>query len=647
MRSDTTHKHGGIKGNSSSDPTGKPTGGQKLRLKFPKLWRTGNTGQVVQIATSTPDGHPALEDIQPITVPLTFEQHLEERHLSEAGQLLLARENCLFVGVRHKDDDDVVRRWKEDLNTLVADRKALEDAVLQTLRGSLSQDQADTAALKSAVVFMRQEDDQDQLWEQRGGAPPPWRLSNWREVHEKTLRGLVEERMDVLMTPPTDLAGKSSIQVDVHGMGRQLRQDLLLVVQHVKKCYPESVNICQLYANLYHQTFSTRLRKLADFGLDDPDCIFLLRWVNEYYPQLLQELQLAGDIHTDVLRELLPENLLSPLEEQYLSRQQRELTTYIGRILDEARKAWTKGEDPLREDGCFVSPMAYDIIQLVNGIVTAAEKVVGDLQKAQVLTCPLQNLLHRFRAFQVDVIKLNKTNSVAFVKANLDCVAQFRDFLVRKSSLFPEEVQESCQSVLTDMKECAHEYLLRSVHKNLKPHYRRLGTNVWLTKSPFDNLCVCLEEEMMLLQGTSESCHQELIGQLHQEVALEYVRRLLKGELKLKDKEQQHRACILMKENTESLHYLFIKYGSKEAWLKEVLGMIAEVLESQNVPAIQMQVASLGTTFPDLSEKHVMSLLKLKNNLTKEDRYNVTAVLSDIPKDSGESRPFFSRVTVK
>lgn len=40
--------------------------------------------------------------------------------------------------------------------------------------------------------------------------------------------------------------------------------------------------------------------------------------------------------------------------------------------------------------------------------------------------------------------------------------------------------------------------------------------------------------------------------------------------------------------------------GSKEGWLKEILTKIAEVLKLQDLPAIQMQVVSLGTAFPDL-----------------------------------------------
>lgn len=52
---------------------------------------------------------------------------------------------------------------------------------------------------------------------------------------------------------------------------------------------------------------------------------------------------------------------------------------------------------------------------------------------------------------------------------------------------------------------------------------------------------------------------QKLIGQLHQEVAAEYVRRLLKGQVKLKDKERQLKAYVTVKDNAESLHDLFVR----------------------------------------------------------------------------------------
>lgn len=49
-----------------------------------------------------------------------------------------------------------------------------------------------------------------------------------------------------------------------------------------------------------------------------------------------------------------------------------------------------------------------------------------------------------------------------------------------------------------------------------------------------------------------------LIGQLHQEVTAEYVKRLLKGDVKLKNKELQLKAYTTVRDNAESLHGLFI-----------------------------------------------------------------------------------------
>ncbi|KAM9841954.1 tumor necrosis factor alpha-induced protein 2-like [Aulostomus maculatus] len=637
--------HSTDSGGFSPDPNGKPAGGRKLKMKFPKMWRGK---KVPSGATSITiiDGHTSPEEKEPPNVTLTFEENLEGHHLCEAGKLLIQRENDLFLETR---EEEALHQWEEEVDKLAADRKSLEAAVLQALGKSLCKEEDSIKTLTSAVTAILQEEEQDQLWTQKAQTPPAWRPSSWRKVHNSTLCSIVEERMDNPSTPPAVQVEQSSIQADLYSMGRQLKEDLLYVVEVVKRCYPSKLNICQFYATLYHQTFSARLKKIADFVLDDKDCTFLLRWVNQYYPELLQKPQLTDEIDIQALGKLLPEEVLEPLEEQYLSKQQSELTVCIGQVLQEARKRWNNGQEPEREDGRLVSPVAFDVIQFVNGIVTSTEMVLRDRRKARDLTCELKDLLQGFKSFQDDVMKQNKRNSVSMIKANLGCVDQFRDFLRKKSQLFPEDVQQSCLSVLADMRRSAHMFLLAPVHKILKPHYRKLGTWEWLNKSSFEGLLVAIEEQIEDLQGCSESSHQGLISQFHLEVTTEYVRRLLKGEVKLKGKEQQQMAYTTVVDNTESLHALFIQQESKEVWLKEVLTMIAAVLKLQDLPAIQMEVITLGTSFPDLSVKHVSALLKLKMNLSKADRSAVKAILSDTLKemDSIHTQPFFSRIPIK
>lgn len=167
---------------------------------------------------------------------------------------------------------------------LAEDYRQLEAGVRKTLELSLSPEELRMEVLLSAVKAMVLEAEQDKRWTQRTEASPAWRPGGWRSLHDETLCSLVEQRMDSPSTPANSPVRLSSVQEDIASMARQLKVDLLLVVNVVKDCYPPEMDICNFYARLYHQTFSARLRKIADFGLDDRDCTSVLQWVNDYYP---------------------------------------------------------------------------------------------------------------------------------------------------------------------------------------------------------------------------------------------------------------------------------------------------------------------------------------------------------------------------
>uniref|UniRef100_A0A3P8PJ96 Exocyst complex component Sec6 n=1 Tax=Astatotilapia calliptera TaxID=8154 RepID=A0A3P8PJ96_ASTCA len=531
----------------------------------------------------------------------TFEEYLEMQAFCEATQQLIDREKHLFWETVEAEAN------KEAVEKVAADHKALEEHVWQILQKSLSlSTEEEVSALTSAVKAINLEEEQDQLWRQNSQTPPTWRPSEWKKRHDEVLQKLVNGRMDNPSSPIGDQVNQSSIEADIHSMGRQLKEDLQWVVEVVKNCYPPEMDICNFYARQYHQNFSARLKKIVG-SVDDKDCSFLLRWVKEFYPGILEKPELASNINTEALGKLLPDELLKPLEEQYLSKQ-----------------------------------------QLINGIVTSAHITVRDPHKAQEITSNLTDFMQRYQTFHEDVIKQNKPHSKAFIKANLSCVEQFRDFLV-EHDLFPEDVRENCLQVLTEMKQSAHTYLLTPVHKILKPHYQKLGTSDWLKKNTFEKLLNSTEDQLQELQGSSQSSYQELIGQLQQEVTVEYVQRLLKGKVKLKNTKKQEEAYETVKENAERLHELFARMGSEQDWLKEILTKIAEVLRLQDIPAIQMQIVSLGSAYPDLSEEHVSALLKLKTNLSQADMNTITSTVLDTLKESytgGETRRFFSNVVM-
>lgn len=183
--------------------------------------------------------------------------------------------------------DPALNFHEEDTAKLAEDYRELEAGVRNVLELSLSPEETrgkKMEALTSAVKAINLEAEQDWRWKQRAETPPAWRRGSWRSLHDETLRSLVEQRMDNPSVPAVSPGKLSSFQEDIAGMARQLKVDLLLVAKTVKVCYPPEMDVCNFYARLYHQTFSSRMKKVAEFGLDDKDCTSVLQWVNSYYP---------------------------------------------------------------------------------------------------------------------------------------------------------------------------------------------------------------------------------------------------------------------------------------------------------------------------------------------------------------------------
>lgn len=218
---------------------------------------------------------PSLSEI------LSFKQRLEAQKFFECSQLLIEKEEQMFGD---KKVDPHLKVEEEDIAKLEEDYRELEGAIRNALELSLSPEELRVEALMSAVKAINLEAEQDRRWKQRADVPPAWRLHEWRSLHDETLRRLVERRMDNPTVPAISPVKQSSFQQDITSMARQLKEDLLLVVSALKDCYPPEMDICNVYARLFHQTFSSRITKISDFGLDDKDCTVVLQWVNVYYP---------------------------------------------------------------------------------------------------------------------------------------------------------------------------------------------------------------------------------------------------------------------------------------------------------------------------------------------------------------------------
>ncbi|KAA0708756.1 Exocyst complex component 3 [Triplophysa tibetana] len=185
----------------------------------------------------------------------------------------------------------------------------------------------------------------------------------------------------------------------------------------------------------------------------------------------------------------------------------------------------------------------------------------------------------------------------------------------------------------------------------IPPLYRKLWTQAWLAEhhDVIQGLVKELENHIDNLKPLKPVCREELVGELHVEVMVEYVRRMMKRKLKLKVKSKQEQSADLMCKDSQIICSVFAEAGSKEEWLPEILPKLSEILRLQDPGSLQLEIVTLVKDFPDLSEQHILAFLNLKTNLSSSDLRKIKGCLRDNRSflDAESSSSFFSKVMVK
>ncbi|XP_058612587.1 tumor necrosis factor alpha-induced protein 2a isoform X2 [Onychostoma macrolepis] len=611
---------------------------QKRRLKIPEKIKTLDFKKW-QKNSKSPET-PKVE--------LDFNGNLEQNRLAEAQQQLVEAEESLF------SSEEVARTEAEEDKV----HKNCEIFIFQlrlAIRDSFSEDNQET--LKSALISILKEEAQDRRWaEVAKDQRPIWRPTRCRKIHEDSLQIIVKQRMknaDEQENKADNLS--SSLKREVCRMGIQVQKDLLRVVRNLRECYPPDFDICRTYIQLYHQAFSTRLQELARSNISLEECLYILSWIVDYYPKdVLKHKELEEHINSSSLGPLLPEEDLKRLEDQYLSYKENEVRKWLSNAFEKEVKKWSDDIEPELMDGYYFSNFAVDVLPLVDGAVKDVNTLLSSERKACSLLNQLDSFLLSFKTSLEEFDWKNRKkqeNIPKTLSANLVHIYQFRDYVQNPEHPFSEDTRTTCLSTLADLKNICHKYFLSGINKELKPLYRKLWTQVWFAGhcEVVEELVKALENNINNLKELKPVCREELLAELHAEVMAEYVRRMMKRKLKLKDKEQQEAAAEFICHDSNTICSVFSKVGSREEWLGQILPKLSEILRLQDPGSLQLELVTLARHYPDISEQHVLALLKLKTNLSSSDVCRIKGCLSENrgTLDTESPTSFFSKIIVK
>ncbi|XP_019966441.2 tumor necrosis factor alpha-induced protein 2-like isoform X1 [Paralichthys olivaceus] len=577
----------------------------------------------------------------------------EDQELEEISRRLIIQEEQIFS---HNSPSEV------DEDQLLIDFEALKMkiwmAIHNTLTSSSSSGQLDV--LRSAVASIQQQEAQDQRWTCRpDNRLPVWRPLNCVSTHNTLLQNMVASRLT--KAAEDELSGTDSLSSpmkrQVCRMGKRVKDDLLTVARTVMDCYPPHMDILNVYAGFYHQRFSAQLTELAASALGIDDCSYLLFWVNDCYPHVcfhlrtvLKHEDLDGKIKTACLGSLLQHNHLERLEEQYLSHKEDQVKLWLRTALKKEEDSWLSGNTPELIDTYYFSPLAADVIQVINSFVIELHHVIRDQSKTQRITAHLESFLHSYETSIKEFVRRNQGNTDSVIKAHLVCEQQFRKYVTDPTGSLSEQQQRRCLDTLSALRDCGYRYFTCTIHGLLKVFYSHLWTYVWLDGElpVVDSMLTSLSRQLMDLTDLNAACRESLMTAVHQDMVLQYVKRMMKT--KMKKREQQVGGAQRMKEDAQKINDFFKDGGcSASSWLGNVLCSVAEVLRLQDPGSVQLELVCLARTFPDLSDAHVSALLSLKTGLSAAEVHAIRRSVEEnrlLDVSTDHSPPFFSKVKV-
>ncbi|KAI5090522.1 tumor necrosis factor alpha-induced protein 2 [Silurus meridionalis] len=273
-------------------------------------------------------------------------------YLAEASQQLLERENCLFK--LQSTNEDVICT-EDEKECLKKDYETLMDHLKFAVHDSFNLENQEM--LRSAIMAIVQQEERDKLWEEAAEESPCWRPMRCREIHNTIIKEVVEERLQQANEEESDM---DILKRDVIKMC-DIQKDLLQVVNHVQKCYTD-FNVVHMYAQLYHQAFSEKLRKLLQCSVTIDDYKSILQQTNGFSKQILQHDELNQHIKIESLGALLPEEEHMSLEEQYLSHKEKEVETWLTNALKLKKTDWDANKKPELLDEYYFCNLYLDVI---------------------------------------------------------------------------------------------------------------------------------------------------------------------------------------------------------------------------------------------------------------------------------------------
>ncbi|XP_077888016.1 exocyst complex component 3-like protein 2 [Ictidomys tridecemlineatus] len=626
-----------------------------LRLgRGPKPRRASLAERVVPAGEAAPEPPPKVPEPPKMKEPLSVLEILsliQQRELARADEHILELEAEELASSGGAPGPPVAEgasggRRARDVALLY---EALQRELWALVRETLAGPGPGAGAGAGAVAQLGQVLVQEEAADGRRGPGAARKLrARWAEAVARAAR----ERLEAAAPgAPGGLAGQ------LEALRARLLEDMAVVRGRLAPAYPAGLGAFGVYLRGYHGALAEWLGASARRRLPLADRYALLHWHNQVYPREVLGLVDMVALENGELGPLLSPGTLRGLEDECVTDVKAQTRAALLRVLQEDEEHWTDAAD-------WSSSLAQDVCELLEEHTERAPRISQEFGE-RMAHCCLGGLAEFLQSFQQRVERFHEHPGIRELPSDtyisrtislVNCGPPLRALAERLARVGPPEsepAREASASSLDRVTRLCHRVLADMLFQELQPYFNKLMRRKWLSSAEaLDGIVGTLGAQALALRRMQDEPYQALVAELHRRALVEYVRPLLRGRLHCRSARTRSRMAGRLREDAAQLQRLFRRLESQASWLDAVVPHLAEVLQLEDTPSIQVEVGVLVRDYPDIRRKHVAALLDVRGLHNTATRQEILAVARDLELCEGgalsppRDRAFFSDIPV-
>ncbi|KAG8300590.1 LOW QUALITY PROTEIN: exocyst complex component 3-like [Homalodisca vitripennis] len=607
----------------------------------------------------------AMENLKHLfTVPESVEktkQWISEGKLLHAHQSLMdlenSRDDLLYelhkISNQKQADKILLKAYFEEVEEVSLE---LAKQLRLVLSRTLNTVRKEPTVIVTALRIIEREEKADEFAQgrySRSNFMPPGRPKEWRKMAMEVLQESVSQRIEGTQV---DERENNKMWLVMHlELTRQLiLEDLRVVKTLCGPCFPPHYNIVNEFVSMYHNCLSRHLEEIIQNGLEGNEYVSVLSWIVNTYtgPELMQHPELNIGIAS--VGPLLGSSVINKLQHQYLSNMEANYIDWMQKTLETEKHDWLNGIAPEGDqDGFFRTAAPVIIFQMIDQNLQVTKTISQALtHKAMVLS---MDQVAKYGIMYREAIREFKTRHFED-RSKVPFFTHYMITIVNNCLLFVEHAQLMKQhywrsdfsndesnfqfnfllKTYQDLRDEAAQFLLEEAFLDLDSHFQDLITTKWITSTiPVDTICVTLDDYFQDYGHLRVKNFESVISEAENLVARRYISAMLQKKVTFKTYEERRAAGNKILKEVNQIKTLFCKIAPKlenrvDSPL-ETIKSLAEVLKSEDLEILSLDLHSLVDKYPDITEDQLSRLLSLRGDLSRSD---IREKLSYIFQDS-------------